>query len=71
MESFTADMPLRQVLTAHPKAAAVFEKHGLGCSCCFAADMETLSSVASMHDIGLDVLLNDLNALALEEESSK
>jgi hypothetical protein len=30
--------------------------------------METLSSVASMHDITLDVLLRDLNALVSAEE---
>lgn len=68
MEDFTADMLIRTVLTAHPESAAVFQRHGLGCPSCLAADMETLSSVASMHDISLEVLLKDLNALLQPEE---
>lgn len=63
MDEFTADMPIRDVLTSHPEAAGVFERLGLGCPSCLAADMETLSSVASMHDITLEALLKDLNAL--------
>jgi hypothetical protein len=31
--------------------------------------MDTLRSVASMHDIALDTLLRDLNALLTEEEA--
>jgi hybrid cluster-associated redox disulfide protein len=68
MDAITPDMLIRDVLTAHPESTAVFERHGLACAGCLAADMETLSSVASMHDITLDVLLRDLNALVSAEE---
>jgi hybrid cluster-associated redox disulfide protein len=64
VDAFTPDMLIRDVLTAHPEVTSVFERHGLGCPGCLAADMETLSAVASMHDIRLDDLLDDLNALA-------
>lgn len=67
MELITKDTLIRDVLTAHDGAAAVFERYGLGCAVCMGADMETLSSVASMHDISLDDLLRDLNALSHEE----
>jgi hybrid cluster-associated redox disulfide protein len=67
MGGFTPDMLIRDVLTAHPEAARVFEQHGLGCPSCLAADMETLSSVASMHDITLDALVADLDKLVAEE----
>jgi hybrid cluster-associated redox disulfide protein len=67
MAAFTPDTLIRDVLTAHPEAASVFTKHDLGCPSCLAADMETLSAVASMHDITVDVLLRDLNALVGEE----
>ena len=50
------------------EAAAVFERHGLGCASCLAAEMETLSSVATMHDISEDGLIEDLNALLSEDE---
>jgi hybrid cluster-associated redox disulfide protein len=66
MEAFTPDMLIRDVLTAHPGAASVFQRHNLGCPSCMAAEMDTLSSVASMHDITLDELLRDLNALPRE-----
>lgn len=69
MERFSADMLVRDVLTAHPEAAAVLERLGLGCGSCLAADMDSLRSVASMHDIVLGDLLEDLNALLEEEDS--
>jgi len=71
VRSFTADMLIRDVLTAHPEAAAVFALHGLGCPSCLGADMDTLASVVSMHDdITLDVLIADLDAL-LDEEGTR
>lgn len=63
MQTYTSDMLIRDVLTSHEGAAAVFERHSLGCATCLAAEMETLSSVATMHDIPVDALLDDLNAL--------
>jgi hybrid cluster-associated redox disulfide protein len=69
VDRFTAETPIRDVLTGHPEAIGVFESHGLGCSSCIAADMETLASVATMHDISLEVLLDDLNALLGEEDA--
>jgi hybrid cluster-associated redox disulfide protein len=71
MERFSADTRIRDVLTTHPQAAAVFERHGLGCPSCLAADMDTLGAVVTMHDdITLEVLLHDLNAVIAEEDAS-
>ncbi len=69
MDAFKPETPIRDVLTSHPEATTVFLRHGLGCPTCLAADMETLSSVASMHDIGLELLLADLNALIATGEA--
>lgn len=63
MDLFTRETLIRDVLTSHEGAAAVFERYGLGCPACMGADMETLSSVATMHEIPVDDLLEDLNAL--------
>jgi hybrid cluster-associated redox disulfide protein len=68
MRMYTRDMVISDVLTSHEGAAAVFERHSLGCTACLAAEMETLSSVATMHDIPVDVLLDDLNALVRNTE---
>jgi len=62
MAEYTRDTLIRDVLTSHEGAVAVFERYGLGCAVCLGADMETLASVATMHDIRLSDLLDDLNA---------
>lgn len=63
MQSYTRDMLIRDVLTSHAGAAAIFERYGLACGQCLGAEMESLASVATMHDISVDVLLDDLNRL--------
>ncbi|HEY5467842.1 MAG TPA: DUF1858 domain-containing protein [Coriobacteriia bacterium] len=65
--AYTPDTLIREVLTAHSEAAAVFERHGLACAACLGADLETLSSVATMHGISLDELLFDLNSLTVTD----
>ena len=60
---FTADMLIRDVLLAHPGAAAVFEAHGLPCASCMASEMESVSVVASAHGSSVEQLLAELNAL--------
>jgi len=60
---YTRDWLIRDVLTSHDGTVAVFERYGLGCAVCLGADMETLASVATMHDIIVDELIRDLNAL--------
>jgi hybrid cluster-associated redox disulfide protein len=60
---YTRDTLIRDVLTSDAGAAAVFDRHGLACAACLGAEMETLDSVATMHQIPLAELLADLNAL--------
>jgi hybrid cluster-associated redox disulfide protein len=63
MITYTRDTLIREVLTSHVGAAAIFEHYGLSCAVCLGADMETLASVATMHEISVTDLLDDLNAL--------
>jgi hybrid cluster-associated redox disulfide protein len=63
MADYTRETLIRDVLTEHADATRIFESYGLGCAVCLGADMETLASVATMHEIPLDRLLEDLNAL--------
>lgn len=60
----TADMLISHVLSTHPESAAVFARHGLGCPSCLAAGMETVSAVASMHDVDVDALLAEINEVS-------
>jgi hybrid cluster-associated redox disulfide protein len=61
---YTGDTPIKDVLRSLPGAPRVFERHGLACAGCLAAELETLDSVAVMHDIAVHDLLRDLNELA-------
>jgi hybrid cluster-associated redox disulfide protein len=63
MNAFTADTLIRDVLVAHPEAADIFERHGLACASCLASGMESVSAVASMHDVSVSALLTELNNL--------
>lgn len=63
MATITRETLIRDVLDSVEGSASVFERYGLGCPMCLAADMETIASVATMHDIPVDGLISDLNAL--------
>jgi hybrid cluster-associated redox disulfide protein len=58
-----ADMLIKDVISSHPGAAAVFERHGLGCASCLAAGMESVSAVANVHDVPVEALVAELRAL--------
>lgn len=71
MAEFTSDMLIRDVLNDSPQSAVVFERHGLACASCMGSQLETVSAVASMHEVDLTLLLSELNAVptgAAEEE---
>ncbi len=63
MGSYHADMSIRDVLSSHPDAPGVFERHGLGCPTCLAAEVESLGAVAQMHDVPVEALIAELEAL--------
>lgn len=63
MAEFTSDMLIREVLNGSPNSASVFERHGLACASCMGSQLETVSAVASMHEVDLTLLLSELNAL--------
>jgi hypothetical protein len=44
---YTSDMLIRDVLLSNEAAPAVFERHGLACCHCLAAEMETLLNALS------------------------
>jgi len=62
--AFSEQTLIKDVIAKRPDAAAVFERHGLGCASCMAATMESISDAANSHEVSLDVLLAELNALA-------
>lgn len=63
MTRYTGQTPIHEILLANPLATQVFARHGLGCPSCMAAGFESLSEVSFMHDVSLELLLDDLNGL--------
>ena len=51
------------VLQLNPKTAEVFERFGMGCIGCMGITMETVANGAKMHQISLEKLLKELNAV--------
>ncbi len=49
------------VLEKYPEARAVFQKHGMGCHLCIAANAETIAAGAKMHGIDISKLIAELN----------
>ena len=68
MAGITRDTMIREVLVSFPHAADVFDRHGLACASCLASGMETVSAVATMHDVSVEVLLAELNQLSDSSE---
>jgi len=64
MAGITRDTMIREVLVSYPAASDVFHRHGLACASCMASGMETVSAVATMHDVSVEALLAELNQLS-------
>jgi len=54
--------PISEAIRICPDAAAVLERHGMGCFACMAAAAETVGEGALMHGIDVEELLKELNA---------
>jgi len=63
----TKDMTIQEIVSRYPQSLSVFERYGLSCWNCLAAEFESLESSAIVHRINLDDLLWDLNRLAYRE----
>jgi hybrid cluster-associated redox disulfide protein len=63
MATFVKEMSILEALEAHPGSRRVFEQHGMGCSLCIGADLETIEAGAIMHDVDPDLIVAELNRL--------
>lgn len=60
---FQKDMPIIAALDLHPDARVVFERHGMACSTCIGAGMESIEAGAIMHRVEPDEIVAELNRL--------
>ncbi|MDF2930328.1 MAG: hypothetical protein K0Q75_2566 [Anaerospora sp.] len=59
------DTPIMEILRLTPQAREIFARHGMGCIGCLASTTETLENGAKMHNIDVEALLCELNAVCL------
>lgn len=71
MDRFGPDTIISDVLAGDPRSVDVFARHGLACPSCLAASMETISAVASMHEVSVSELLQELNGHVLTDEEDQ
>ncbi len=65
--AITKDMTIQEIVARYPNCIPVFERYGLGCIVCLAAEFENLEAGAIVHGVNLDDLLWDLNHLRSDE----
>jgi len=63
--TFHKDMIIGDILSAHPEAEKVIEKHfGRGCFTCPGMKMESISFGAMMHGVDPEKIVEELNQQA-------
>ena len=60
----TKDMTIQEIVARYPESIPVFERYGLGCIVCLAAEFENLEAGAMVHGVEVSDLLRDLNKVA-------
>lgn len=65
--AITKDMTIQEIVARYPQSVPVFERYGLGCCGCLAAEFENLEAGAVVHRVNLNNLLRDLNALVIRD----
>ena len=58
----TKEMSITDIVFDYPEVMPVFQKYGMGCVGCMAAQMVDLNQGAEVHGIDADQLVADLNA---------
>lgn len=65
--TITKEMPIGEVVEKYPQTAQVFLRHGLMCFGCALARFENLAQGAMAHGIDVEALIEDLNAVVLQD----
>lgn len=63
----TKDMTIQEIVARYPESIPVFERYGLGCIVCLAAEFEDLEAGAIVHGVKVNDLLRDLNEIAISK----
>lgn len=66
-EKITKDTRISDIIKVCPSAPGVFLKHGMGCFACMASSAETLEEGAEMHDVDVQLIIDELNGVCGSE----
>ena len=62
-QKISKDMNIMEIVQICPESVAVFQKYGLCCMGCAAANFENLEAGAKVHGFDPDAMVADINAL--------
>ena len=57
----TAEMKIDNVVRLYPETVQVFNRYGVACMGCSAAEYDNIATSAQVHGVNLDQLLRELN----------
>jgi hybrid cluster-associated redox disulfide protein len=60
--AITKDTTITEAIRLCHSASEIFNNHGMGCFACMAASSETIEEGAQMHDIDVQMVVDELNA---------
>ncbi|MDY0276178.1 MAG: DUF1858 domain-containing protein [Desulfomicrobium sp.] len=60
----TQTMKIGEIIRQFPETIQVFSRHKLDCLECQIADLETLEHGADIHNVSVNLLLEELNKVA-------
>ncbi|MHB0999303.1 MAG: DUF1858 domain-containing protein [Armatimonadota bacterium] len=64
----TKDTRISDIIKVCPSAPEVLNRHGMGCFACMAASAETIEEGAQMHEVDVQAVLDELNAVCLSPD---
>ncbi|MBZ0160386.1 DUF1858 domain-containing protein [Candidatus Methylomirabilis sp.] len=57
----TAEMKIDNVVRQYPETVQIFNRYGVACMGCSAAEYDNIATSAQVHGVNLDQLLRELN----------
>lgn len=57
----TAEMKIDNVVRQYPETVRIFNRYGVACLGCSAAEYDNIATSAQVHGVNLDQLLRELN----------
>ncbi|PTL35559.1 disulfide oxidoreductase [Candidatus Methylomirabilis limnetica] len=61
MMRITAEMKIDNVVRQYPETVQIFNRYGVACLGCSAAEYDNIATSAQVHGVNLDQLLRELN----------